>query len=262
MLHWYHLVEILLYLGSWSTTIVLGRKWISKEIWGSNKFYVLLCDWNVLVTVCTLFLSLSWHFSCQCGGTNKNGTTTWGLGLEEKLLVRILKHTGESSIVSMRRCPWVCFKLGLKFTSDKENFLIKMCILLSLVLFGPFGRGSKVGNKWNNKSSETIWWAVTRPAPLVWLVLEFNNVCYDSLVHSTISEQFRLHLWGKSEDFTTSTISSWVFTIPWPFVGLYISLIFLILLIMLVIWMVHVNSIKNYFPSCAWGININLGHLW
>ena len=48
-----------------------------------------------------------------------------------------------------------------------EELLVRMCILLSLVLFGPCGRGEKVEKKRNDKSSETICWAVTHPEPLV-----------------------------------------------------------------------------------------------
>ena len=53
--------------------------------------------------------------------------------------------------------------------------------------------------------------------------------------------------WG----FSTSTITSWVFTIPCTlgstlFVGFYLTLILFILFIMFIGWMVHVNFIK--FP--------------
>ena len=33
----------------------------------------------------------------------------------------------------------------MKFTSDRENFHFEMYILLSLLLFGPYGRGEKMG---------------------------------------------------------------------------------------------------------------------
>ena len=63
------------------------------------------------------------------------------LGLEEIILVRIVKHSGESSIVSSKRFPRVFLQLGLKFLSDKEYFHVEIYILLSLVLFGPCVRG-------------------------------------------------------------------------------------------------------------------------
>ena len=125
-----------------------------------------------------------------------------------------------------------------------------MCILLRLVLLGVCVRGEKVVDKWNNKSSKTILWAVPHPGPLVWQVLESYHF-FISLEYSTISAQCRLYLWRQSEAFSTSTIPSWVFTIPYSlvptiFVGLSLTLIFFIPFTMLVVWMVHVNSIK--FP--------------
>ena len=55
----------------------------------------------------------------------------------------IVKHTGESAIVSSRRRPIVFLHLGLKFTSDREDLLVEKFILSSLVLFGPCGKGEK-----------------------------------------------------------------------------------------------------------------------
>ena len=43
-------------------------------------------------------------------------------------------------------CPRVFLHLGLDFTSDGEDFLVEMCILLSLEIFGPCRIGAKVGN--------------------------------------------------------------------------------------------------------------------
>ena len=117
--HCYHLVDILLDLESWSTTIVLDRQQIVEDIWSSIKFYVLLCAWNLLVSICTLFLSLSWYFSCQCIGTNKSGTNMWGLGWWEILLVIIVNHTGYSAIVFSRKYPRLFLQLRLKFPSDR-----------------------------------------------------------------------------------------------------------------------------------------------
>ena len=120
------------------------------------------------------------------------------------------------------------------------------------VTFGPFVRGAKVGNKWNNKSHETILWAVTHPGPLVWIVVESIHCCYVSLVHYKISTQRRLHLWGQSEAFCTYTIYSWVFTIPCYmgpaiFVGLYLPLFLFSPFIILFAYIFHVHSIKFTF---------------
>ena len=83
------------------------------------------------------------------------------------------------------------------------------------------------------------------------MVIEYNHFCYVNLEDSTISAQWRLHLWGQSEAFTTSTISSWVFSIPWYllpalFVGFSLHMFLFRPLVMFVNWMVHVYYIK--FP--------------
>ena len=59
-------------------------------------------------------------------------------------------------------------------------------------------------------------------------------------------------MWGQSEDFSTSIISSWVFTIPCSmgpdvFVGFSLPLTFFVTFIMLIFWMIHVHSIKFLF---------------
>ena len=59
--HCYHLVEILPDLESWSTNLVLGRQWISEDICGRLLMYAFPCAWNILIVVCTLFLSITWH---------------------------------------------------------------------------------------------------------------------------------------------------------------------------------------------------------
>ena len=64
----------------------------------------------------------------------------------------------------------------MKFPSDKEDFLVEIYILLSLVLLGPYGREEKVRNKLNNRSSVTIFWAMPHPGYLVRLVIESNYV--------------------------------------------------------------------------------------
>ena len=70
-----------------------------------------------------------------------------GIGLEDIILVRIANHNREPFIVSSRIFPRVFLRIGLKFPSDREDFHSEMYILLSLVLFGSYGRGVKVGNK-------------------------------------------------------------------------------------------------------------------
>ena len=64
--------------------------------------------------------------------------------MEDIILVSIVNHTRESSIVSSKIYPRVFIQIGLKFTSDRGDFLVGMDILLSLVLFGPCGRREKV----------------------------------------------------------------------------------------------------------------------
>ena len=65
--------------------------------------------------------------------------------------------------MSSRICKRVFIHIGLKFISDREDFLVEIYILLSLVLFGPYGRGEKVQTKLNNRSSMTIFWAMPCP---------------------------------------------------------------------------------------------------
>ena len=106
-------------------------------------------------------------------------------------------------------------------------------------------------NKWSNKLSETIFCVVPHRAPIVWLVIESNNVFYVILGNSIIRAQCILHLWVQSEAFKTSTISSWVFTVPCSlrpdlFVGFFLPLIFFRIFIVFVGLMVHVHYIT--FP--------------
>ena len=130
------MVEILLDLESCSVTLVLGRKQISEDIWVSIQFYTLLLYWSFLIAICPFSLTPAWNCACQYIRTKGNGTTMWGLGLEEIILVSLVKYTGDSTTVSSRRCPRVFIQLGLKFTSDKEDFLVEIYIFLSLVLLG------------------------------------------------------------------------------------------------------------------------------
>ena len=49
-------------------------------------------------------------------------------GIELKVIIFIstVHHTGESSIESSRRFPRVFLHIEIKFTSDREEFLIEM----------------------------------------------------------------------------------------------------------------------------------------
>ena len=141
------MVELLIDLISWSTTLVFGRQLISEYIWLSIQFYAFLCAWNLLVVVCTCFLSFAWNCDCKCRVTKINVTTMWGVGLEEIILVSILNHTRYPYIVSSRRCTRVFLQIGMKNISDREDFHVEMYILLILLVFWPCGRGAKVGNK-------------------------------------------------------------------------------------------------------------------
>ena len=82
--------------------------------------------------------------------------------------------------MSSRIFTRVFIHIGMKFLSDREDFLVKIYILLSLVLFGPQGKGEKVGTKLNNISSVTIFWALPHPGSLVRLVIESNYVLISS----------------------------------------------------------------------------------
>ena len=54
-----------------------------------------------------------------------------------------VKQTGDSSIVSSRKSPRVFLQIGLKFTPGREDFLVVIYSLLSLVLLGPCRRREK-----------------------------------------------------------------------------------------------------------------------
>ena len=127
-------------------------------------------------------------------------------------------------------CKILFLQLGLKFPSDREDFLVKMCILLSLIILGPCVRGSKVGNKWINKSYETIWWDVPHPVPLVWLVIEWNKFSYVILGHSKIIEQCRMYLWGQSGIcfLPRFPVDFWLSLVLWelPFLGFFNNLLY------------------------------------
>ena len=65
--------------------------------------------------------------------------------MEEIILVIIVKHTEDSSIFSSRICTRVFLQLGMKFLYEREDFCVEMYIFISLVVFGTYGRSSKVG---------------------------------------------------------------------------------------------------------------------
>ena len=115
----------------------------------------------------------------------------------------------------------------------------------------------KIGKKWNNKSSETIFWAMPHPGLLVLLVVDSNH--FFSLVHSKIREQYRLHLWGQSEDFSTSAISGWVFTIPFKLVpaSLLSYSSFICPLYITCCLNGPCTSHKIFLPYCAWDCSIS-----
>ena len=206
------MVDFLLWLKSWFVTLVLGRQWISKYIWVRIQFYVFLCAWILWAFFCPLFLSIDWHFACQCVETKINGTTIWGIVLEVIISASTLNHSGESELDSSSICPKVFIHIELKITSDREYFLVEVFMLLSLVIFGPYGIVSIVVNL-NSTSSVTIFLALHNPGDIVWLVVESNHF-YLILVHSTVGAQFRLYIWWHSEVFYTSTISILVSKIP------------------------------------------------
>ena len=126
--------------------------------------------------------------------------------------------------------------------------------LLSLVILGPYGRGEKVGNKWNNKSSETISLAVPYLGFLFCLVVESNHFCYVSLKHYTIIAQCRLHRVRQGEKFFVSSgYRIWIgvtifmdYFIPYFLIGCFLLLIFFVLFVMLIRVMACVHSIN--FP--------------
>ena len=65
--------------------------------------------------------------------------------LEEILLVRIVKHTGDSHTVLNRRCPIVFLYIGLKLTYDRENFHVEMYIF-NPGTFCSMWKRRKIGN--------------------------------------------------------------------------------------------------------------------
>ena len=59
----------------------------------------------------------------------------WVIGLEDKSLVSIVKHTKNSAILSSRRCPIVFLYIGMKFTSDREDFIVETLSSYSNILY-------------------------------------------------------------------------------------------------------------------------------
>ena len=73
------------------------------------------------------------------------------LGLEVRISVSTADLTGYSSIGPSRICPREFLQIGIKCPSDMGALILGVCILLSLVIFGPCGRGEIVKER-NNKS--------------------------------------------------------------------------------------------------------------
>ena len=190
----------------------------------------------------------------------------WGILLENILLVIILKHTGDSYIVSNRRRPGLFLRFELKFPSYREYFLVRIFILLSLVILGPCGRGAKLGNKWNNKSYETILWAVTHPGPLVWLVVYTNHfACLPGTFQNQCTMQtasVRIE-WGFSHfNYFQLCFHHNLLSGTCPFCSL-------------IYYSYFIHPIHRAFfldgsfafhqislPYCAWGTNANFWHFW
>ena len=145
----------------------------------------------------------------------------------------------------------------MKFSSDKEYFLLDMCILLSLVIFRPCGRVTIVEKKLNYRAYVTIFWAVTHSCTLFWLVVGCNNFWYFDLVHSTVSVKCGPHMWGHSEWFSASNISIWVSTIPCMlllYTFMLISFSVFLLTVHRVYWLDGSCTCNQiYHPYCVWG---------
>ena len=84
---------------------------------------------------------------CQYEFTKINVTTIGWIVLEVIRVVSTVNHTGDSTIYSIRICTISFLQIELEFTSDREDLLVEICILLSLVIFGTRRRGEKLGNK-------------------------------------------------------------------------------------------------------------------
>ena len=147
------MIEILLELRKWSITLVLSGQWRSEDIWDRIQFYVFLCAWKIWFVFCPLSLYLGWHCAHQCIVNKINGTTMWCVVLELIILARNLNHTRESSTEFSRICPRVFLYLELKFTFDKEDFLVEMFIFLILVFQAMQERdnsGKLINRRWCN----------------------------------------------------------------------------------------------------------------
>ena len=65
--------------------------------------------------------------------------------LEAVGLVRTTDHTLWSTMYSSRICPRISIQIGMGFTCDEVDFLIKLFVLLSLAILRAFGKGVRVG---------------------------------------------------------------------------------------------------------------------
>ena len=142
-----------------------------------------------------------------------------------------------------------------------------MCIFLSLILFGPCGRGAKVGNKWNSISTETIFLGVPHPGSLfltscifqlflLYYPITFHNKCTIQTAYvRTEWGFFRFHYFLLNFHHPLCSGTR-------PFCSLLSSSYFL--------QKIHHDGwrdvsctfYKIYLTSYYLGTNINIGHLW
>ena len=157
--------------------------------------------------------------------------------------------------------------IGIEFPSDREYFLIEIYIyILRLVLLQKWDRRSEVGNKWNNKSSETIFCSVPHPVPLVWLFVYSNHF---SFVRLDISQSVQNYNWiceGRVSLFLLPIflVEFSLSLVRWdlPFFRIISSSNFLHT-IHHICWMDGSFTFnKNSIPYCAWGITTNISHIW
>ena len=153
-----------------------------------------------------------------------------------------------------------------KFPYDREEFLVEMCFLLSLLIFGTYIRGKKVGNKLNDNHLGTFSGMYRiLPPQFYWL-------------QSPIS--FFLSSWDIPPSFhNAECICQYrvsIFTFPLfpvkfsPSLVLYYLHFFILLSSDLFILSIHhacwMDSSCKFHQislfSCAWRTNTNIGHVW
>ena len=83
-----------------------------------------------------------------------------GIVLEDILLVSIVKHDGESEILSSSIFPILFIQIGLQFSLIGKTYLLK-CVFLKAWNFLSHAKEDKSWEiKRNNRSSVAICWAV------------------------------------------------------------------------------------------------------